>query len=117
MEVYWNCTRPEPGLLELDGVVQDVGGRDVRFVKLNLVGVDPRGYSVSQTTASLPDIVLHLNQTSPFHLRLRTAGNEARFDLYYRYQSGFGRGFSAFPDATHHFYARDVCSEAQHRVH
>lgn len=103
--------------MELDGVVQNIGGRDVRFVELNLVGVDSRGYSVSQTTTSLSDIVLSINQTSPFHLRLRPAGSEVRFDLYYQYRLGFGSGFPAFPDETHRFYARDVCSETQHRVH
>jgi len=109
VEVYWNCTRPEPGLVELDGVVHNIGGRDVRFVELNLVGVDARGHSVSQTTTSLSDVVLTINQTSPFHLRLRTAGTEMRFDLYYQYRSGVGSGFSGFQDGTHHFYARDVC--------
>lgn len=116
VEVYWNCTHPEQGTLDMDGLVHNFGGREVRFVELNLVGVGPRGNTVSETTTSLPDIVLHLNQTSPFDLRLRTAGSETRFDLYYQYRLGFGSGFPAFPDETHRFYARDVYSEAQHRV-
>jgi hypothetical protein len=116
VEVYWNCTRPEPGLVELDGVVHNVSGRDVRFVELNLLAVDPGGASSSQTTTSLPDIVLSINQTSPFRLRLRTSGSLERFDLYYQYRLGVGPGFPAFPDETQHFYARDVCSETQHRV-
>ncbi len=114
VEVYWNCTRPEQGTLDVDGVVHNFGGRDVRFVELDLVGVDARGHSVSEATTSLPIIVLHLNQTEPFHLRLRTAGSEVRFDLYYQYRSGIGSGFAAFPDGAHRFYARDVCSETPH---
>jgi hypothetical protein len=117
VEVYWDCTQAEPGLVEMDGVVHNFGGRDLRFVKLNLVSVDPKGSSVSQTTVELPDIVLSVNQTSPFHLGLRTVGTEVRFDLYYGYRVRSKPGPFGFPpDEERQFYARDVCSDAQHRV-
>ncbi len=109
VEIYWNCSRPAPNVLEMDGMVQNVGGRTVHFMKLNLVGVDPRGVTVTQATTSLPDIALWINQTSPFHMRLQTIGSEVRFDLYYKYYPGGPRfGFA------HREYVRDACSPTQH---
>jgi len=110
VDVFWNCTQPESGLVEVDGVVQNTGGRDVKFMELNLVGVDPRNYSVSQATASLPDTVLSTNQISPFRMSFRTVGSEARFDLYYQYYPGPRR------DA-HRNFARDACSPTLHLAH
>ena len=111
VEIYWNCTQPEPGLVEIDGVVQNVGGRDVKFMELNLVGVDSRDYSVSEATTALPEIDLTINETSPFQMRLRAIGSEVRFDLYYQYYSSSRTGFP------HRNFARDACSPAQHLVH
>ncbi len=110
VEIYWNCTQPEPGVLEMDGVVQNIGGRTVNFMKLNLVGVGSQGGTVSQATTSLPDIALQINETSPFHMRLRTVGSEVRFDLYYHYYPGTQFGFS------HRNFVRDACSPTQHLV-
>jgi len=128
--LYWNCSRPEPGVLRLDGVVQSPYFSDVRFVEFELVGLDPQDAVVSHVTGDLPDIQLRTNQTSPFRLDLRTAGTEARFDLFYRYKSqgtlrsdGTRRVLAAatlgpeaqlLAQATRQFMVRDVCSETQH---
>ncbi len=110
VEIYWNCSQPEPGLVEMDGVVRNIGGRDVKFMRLNLVGVGPRDSSVSQGNVSLPDIRLGSYGDSPFRVQVRTIGSEARFDLYYQYDIGTGLS------PTRYNLARDVCSETQHRV-
>ena len=85
VEICWNCTKLEPGLLRLDGVARNIGGQEVRFLELELDSVDGKDSSPARAAAALPDSVLHINQVSPFHLQLPTRGNEARFDLYYRY--------------------------------
>ncbi len=109
VEIYWNCSRPAPNVLEMDGVVQNVGGRTVHFMELNLVGVDSRGDTVTQATTSLPDTSLWINQTSRFHMQLQAVGSEVRFDLYYKYYPGGPRfGFA------HREYVRDACSPTQH---
>jgi putative hemolysin len=110
VDIYWNCAQPEPGVLEMDGVVWNTGGRTVNFMKLNLVGADSHGGTVSQATTSLPDIALGINQISPFHMRVRTVGSEVRFDLYYEYYPGTEFGFS------HRNFVRDACSPTQHLV-
>jgi hypothetical protein len=97
----------------------------VRFLELELVGLDARERTVSQAAAALPEILLRTYQASPFRLNLRTVGTEARFDLFYRYQfqengeprivaQAGNRGWLLARDQR--FMARDVCSDTQHRV-
>lgn len=124
--LYWNCSRPEPGMLRVDGVAQNAGSpQAVRFLELELAGVDARERHVSQAAAALPDILLHTNQISPFRLDVRTEGSEVRFDLFYRYEFqenghpvvvGAAAGKFRLATQFQRFMARDVCSETQHRV-
>ena len=125
--LYWNCVSPEPGILRVEGVVQQAGSmQEVRFLELDLIGVDARERSVSQTSTALADFLLRTNQVSPFELGLRTQGTEVRLDLYYRYrfQDDGGRLLAGhlvgaprmLAQPTIQFMARDVCSETQHRV-
>lgn len=126
MELYWNCTRPEPGVLELDGVaVNPWSSQEVRFLEFDLVGVDNYDRTVSDAKGEARDFLLRTNQSTPFNLTLRTAGNEVRFDLFYQYrfQENGGRFIAGAPATvprllaqTQRFMARDVCSETQHRV-
>jgi hypothetical protein len=114
--IYWNCTRPEPGTLQFDGVVQNTGGREVRFVELQLDGVDAREGKMAHASTALPDIVLYTNQISSFHMQVPTTGVEARYDLFYQYRLASRPGLMGLSDSDQHFMARDVCSETQHRV-
>ena len=100
-------------------------------MEFELVGLDPQDAVVSHVTGDLPDLLLRTNQISPFRLDLRTAGTEARFDLFYRYRSQgtlrsegtrrvlvaatLGPEAQLLAQATRQFMARDVCSDAQHR--
>ncbi|MEI8190491.1 MAG: hypothetical protein WCI75_12315 [candidate division NC10 bacterium] len=69
--------------------------------------------------------VFHTNQSSPFQLGLKTAGTEARFDLYYNYRFHTDFDMSARlagpPMAgprlfaqTNTFMIRDACGATQH---
>jgi len=124
--LYWTCTRPEPGLLRVEGVAQSPWSpQPIKFMEFNLVGVDDRDRQVSATSAALPTILLWMNEVSPFSLALKPAGTETRFDLYYLYrfdEGGNGRFFSGPPGAGSRllaqalrvYLARDACSETQH---
>ena len=125
--LYWNCSRPESNVQRLDGVAQNPWSpQEVRFLELELVGVDARDRAISETKGEIPDFLLRTNQTSPFHLDLRTVGGEVRFDLYYRYrfQDGEMEALLAGPPVrgprllaqVNQFLARDVCSDTQHRA-
>lgn len=116
VELYWNCSQPEAGVLQVDGVAQSPWTQDIRFLELELVGVSAQGRTVAATRAPVPDLVLHTNAPSPFRLLLRTTGGEARMDLYYQYRHrgepdiGLGLGFPRFGSEFRRSFVRDACS-------
>lgn len=128
VDLYWSCTRPEAGVLRLQGLAFNPWqSQPVRFLEFELVGVDSSERSVSAVKAEARDLQLFAGQSTPFQLDLRMAGSEARFDLYYQYR--FQEGDHLRPIArlassrpfllaqqTMRFMVRDACSETQHRV-
>ncbi len=112
VDVYWNCTRPEPAVVRLEGVVQNWKGGRVKFMELELDGAVAQGKYVSGGKTALKDIVLHANQLSPFDFQVRIASGEERFDLFYWYYLDATMGDSP----RQQFLARDACSPTQHRV-
>ena len=88
----------------------------MRFLELELDSVDGKDSSLARAAAALPDIVLYINQVSPFHLQLPTRGDEVRFDLFYQYRLPPRIGALDLGSEERRFMARDVCSETQHRV-
>lgn len=126
--LFWNCVRPDPNVLRLNGVAQSPwSAQPIRSLEFELVGVDEREHMVSQTKGTVRDSMIYTNQISPFQLDLRTVGSEARFDLFYQYLFLEGEekdallsgppveGLRLFAQ-TNRFLARDVCSETKHRV-
>ncbi len=124
--LFWNCSRPEPNLLRFEGVAQNPWSpQEVRFLELELVGVDGQDRVVAEAKGAAQDILIHTNETSPFRMDLRTAGSEARFDLFYQYRFSdtemetrlvgpLGGAPRLFAQLQRHL-ARDVCAEAKHR--
>ncbi|HSB73384.1 MAG TPA: hypothetical protein VLT62_29000 [Candidatus Methylomirabilis sp.] len=111
VEIYWNCSHPGKGVLRVNGVAKNSGGREVRFLELQLDAMDGKNRNILHTATAIPDILLYTNQSSPFQLDLRTTGAEVRYDLFYQYNLGRRIGFQDT-----RFMARDVCSETQHRI-
>jgi len=131
--LYWDCQRPEPGLLRLEGVAQNPYFSEVRFLELELVGVDAMGRVVSHVKAAIPEIILRTRQYSAFRLDLRTVGKEVRFDLFYTYRSHenlrSSEGNTSIPvveaatgrpwllaQAPTQVMALDVCSTEKHKT-
>ena len=126
--LYWNCARPTPAVLRVDGIARNPGeSQAVRSLQLELVGVDTRGRTVSEVQGEARDSAIRTNQTSPFLLNLRTKGDEVRFDLYYDYQFSEGDLMDAMlagpplvPSRLlsqgNRMLVRDACSESQHRA-
>ncbi len=86
-ELYWSCSQPEPGILRMEGVVQNPWGHDpIRFVEFDLVGVDAADRMTASASGALADILVYTNGQSAFRLDLRTTGREVRYDLFYQYR-------------------------------
>ena len=128
VDLWWNCTQPEPGILQMDGVALNPwADQPVLFLEFDLVGVGRNERTVSSIKAEAPDFQLFTGQATPFRLDLRTSGSEVRFDLYYQYRFQ-DRGHNAIiagpvtslpyllAQQTIRFMVRDACSETQHRV-
>ena len=114
--VYWNCARPEPDVLRVEGVVQNTGGGSIQYAEVEIVSVDARDRTIASVGAPVRDAILQTNQISPFQLTLRMVGAETRIDLYYVYRAQTRFGFGVGQAYREQFRARDVCSESQHRV-
>jgi hypothetical protein len=114
--IYWNCTRPEPDALRVDGVVQNTGAGLLQYTEVEIVSVDAADRTVASVRTPVRDLTIQTNQLSPFQLGLRTVGAEARIDLYYEYRLRSFFGVGGFVASPQRFRARDICSETQHRV-
>jgi hypothetical protein len=114
VSVFWNCTRPEPNVLQVDGVVQNISGRQVQFAEVQVVGVNAGDHAADSAKAAVRAISLQSNQRSPFLLQLRTLGDEVRFDMYYWYYVGGALGIRAAGQRQVQNMARDACSATQH---
>jgi hypothetical protein len=128
VELYYNCSTPSPGGVHLDGLaVNPWSSQPVRAMEFELVGVDARGWSVSEAKTEARDLQLFTNQSSPFELDLKTAGSEVQFNLYYSYQFEEGgdhndfqvskaawRGPMLLAVQTNRFMVWDACSASAH---
>jgi len=123
--LLWNCLQPASGVLRVEGVARNPWqAQPIRFLELQVVGVDAQGRQTAEATAKTPDIQILTSQQSPFQLDLRTVGTEVRFDLYYQYRFNqeWDNAMVAGPSTvgprlyaqTNTNMVRDVCSPTQH---
>jgi hypothetical protein len=126
VDLYWSCARPDATLVQVEGVAANpASAQPVRRLELELVGVDARGRTLSETRTEAAESQLFTAQSTPFALTLRSAGGESRFDLYYSYvfqdNGGSDRLMSRVRATaplrmaqTNRFLVRDACAEGQH---
>ena len=127
--LYWNCARPEAGVLRLEGVAFNPWmSAPVQYLEFELEGVDAVAGSVSEGKAAARNIQIRTNQSSPFQIDLQTTGKEVRYDLYYQYRMNEGDGSNRmdasldwdgpvlFAQQNRRFSVRDACSDTQHLV-
>ena len=123
--LLWNCLQPASGVLRVEGLARSPWqAQPIRYLKVQVVGVDAQGRQTAEAAWQARDIQLFTNQQSPFQLELRTAGSEVRFDLYYQYlcNEEYDTAMLAGPPMVgRRLYAqtktnmvRDACSVTQH---
>jgi hypothetical protein len=123
--LYWNCARPDPEVLRLEGIAQSPWEAEpIDSLRFELVGVDAKGHGVSEARAEARDSQLTTNQSTPYRLDLRTSGREVRFDLFFQYyftQPAIDARLAGPPMVPPRLLAdtmrsliRDVCGETQH---
>ena len=123
--LLWNCLQPASGVLRVEGVARNPWhAQPIRYLELQVVGVDAQGRQTAEGAGKAQDIQLFTNQQSFFQVNLRTAGAEVRFDLYYQYlfNHEYDTALLAGPPMVGpRLYAqtttnmvRDACSPTQH---
>ena len=123
--LLWNCLQPATGVLRVEGVARNPWqAQPVRYLEVQVVGVDAQGRQTAEGAGKAQDIQLFTNQQSFFQVDLRTAGAEVRFDLYYQYlfNHEYDTALLAGPPMVGpRLYAqtttnmvRDACSPTQH---
>jgi hypothetical protein len=111
VRVFWNCSQPEPNLLQVEGVVQNIGGGQVTFAEVEVVAVNAGGQTMGSARSAVRDSVLQVNQRSPFQVQVRTAAEAARFDMFYWHlvREAFGSGPRRVQNRV-----RDICLPMEH---
>ena len=113
IEIHWNCTRSDPAVLHLDGIARNADAKEVRFLELRLAGLDAD--NLLQYAETIPDIILHKREFSPFHLQLPIQRSEARIDLFYQYHLAAPADQSIpLSPPENQLTVRDVCPKAQY---
>ena len=124
VELYWSCA-PAPGQVQIEGVARNPwSSQPVRFLVLELSGVDGDGRAVSQARAEAPSYLLGTNQVTRFQLALETTGREVRYDLFYQYRFDEPEEKSVrvagppmrprLAQFSFRFMVRDACSDTLH---
>jgi hypothetical protein len=112
--LYWNCSRPSPGVVRVEGVANNpnlmVPLEDLEF---RLYGVTAQGYTISRGRANAKDYWINTNAPSPFTVSVQTKGAAVKFDLAYSYMlaGNIGGGlFGGGMSAEHQNTANNICA-------
>ncbi len=91
--LYWNCSRPAPGLLRVEGMASNPHSPSpAEDLEFHLYGVNAKGRSVSRARATTKADWIEINAPSPFTIDLKAKGGESRLDLVYSYMLLGGAG-------------------------
>lgn len=113
VQLYWNCERPAPDLVVVDGYAISPYTGPIQDLKFRLEGVDAKQAPVSQVTGAAKSHMIALMQPEPFRLELRTQGTEVRLNLAYTYtakESSGGQTDTGGP-IEHNMVARNACPD------
>ncbi len=109
--LYWNCSRPAPGMVQVSGVANNpyspVALQDLEF---RLYGVNAQGVNVSRARGSVKAYMIYTNQPAPFTLDLKTVGGEVRYDMVYSYMLPSEGQQTLVTSGERQNFARNICA-------
>lgn len=86
VDFYWNCSRPDPRTLVIQGVAAyKPSGSTIFYPTFILEGLDPAGKVVSKAAGRARVPVIGLNDSVPWEVVLPLHGGEVAFNLEYVY--------------------------------
>jgi len=111
--LYWNCSRPAPGMVQVSGVANNpFSPQPLQDLEFRLYGVNVQGSNVSRARGSAQDFLIHTNDPTAFTIDLKTVGGEVRYDLVYSYMLELppGGGRSLVAGGERKNFARNICA-------
>lgn len=86
VDFYWNCSRPDPRTLVIQGVAAyKPSGSTIFYPTFILEGLDPAGKVVSKAAGRARVPIIGLNDSVPWEVVLPLHGGEVAFNLEYVY--------------------------------
>ncbi len=113
VNLYWNCSRPAPGVVRVAGVASNpYSAQPLQDVEFRLYGVNAQGTNVSRARGSAHAFLIYTNDSSPFTIDLKTMGGETRYDLVYSYrvQPEVDQNFALGTGGEAQNFARNICA-------
>jgi len=111
--LYWNCSRPSPGIVQIQGVANNPWMvAPLEDLVLRFYGYSAQGATVVRASTMPKEYWINTNAPSPFTVNLQTKGAVAKVDLAYSYllaNEGGGR-FGGASEAEHQNTANNICS-------
>jgi hypothetical protein len=86
--IRWNCFAEPPGLVMRGFVNNPMSMNPLKDTTLWLSGINAQGATISSTQDNAIPFMLETMNRTPFEMKLKTTGTEARFDMWYQYQIG-----------------------------
>ena len=81
IELFWNCSQPQPQAMKITGTARNSGQREVRSVELTVRSLRAGDVPILQTAEALPEIILYAAGPSPFQIDLPLENTPSRIDI------------------------------------
>ncbi len=86
IELFWNCSQPQPQAMKITGAARNIGQREVRSVSLTIRSLRTGDVPILLTAEALPEIILYAAGPSPFQIDLGLENAPSRIDISAAYQ-------------------------------
>ena len=87
MYLRWNCVF-EPPFMVMQGTVNNVLMTPMKNSQISVYGVNAQGAQVSSAVDNSLPFMLETMDRTPFEIKVKTAGTEVAFNMWYSYQVG-----------------------------
>ncbi len=111
--MFWNCSRPQPSLIRVDGIAKNIGRGEVHLLGMELHDVDRLTERILHSAEGVSDLILHPDVFSRFQMELQPASANGRVELLYTYRI-ISIGIIKTTTTDKQFLTHDTCSVTQH---
>ncbi len=109
--LYWNCSRPSPGVVRVAGYANNPYSPDaIQDLEFRIYGVSAQGGNVSRGRGSAQAYMIYTNQPTPFTIDLNSVPGEVRYDMTYSYMLPVVGRIAIVTGGERQGYAANICA-------